>query len=112
MSKNSCSPPADLFNYYPASHQDNDVAVYRNQGGSGRSTSNTVHKDLYRQSGGMYGGYPNKNVSYLPGGGPNLLYVKKYIYYNIECQIIGEKVILKNILVQEKYLQMNRQYSY
>ena len=70
MSKNNCSPPADLFNYYPASHQDNDVAIYRNQGGSGRSTSNTVHKDLYRQSGGMYGGYPNKNVSYLPGGDP------------------------------------------
>ena len=89
MSKNNCSPPADLFNYYPASHQDNDVAIYRNQGGS-RSTSNTVHKDLYRQFLECMVDIQIKMFRILRR--PNLLYVKKkYIYYNIECQIIGEK---------------------
>ena len=70
LSKNNCSPPSDLFNYYTDTQQDSDVAVYRNQGGSSRSTSNTEHKDFYRNSGGVYGSYPDKNVSYLPGGDP------------------------------------------
>lgn len=71
MPKNCCTPPKNNFDYYPDTKQDSDIPIYRNQGGQGRSTSNTVHKDLYRKSGGVYGHYPNMNKSILPGGDPN-----------------------------------------
>ena len=69
MPKNCCTPPANNFDYYTDTNQNSDVAIYRNQGGMGRSTSNTVNKDVYRYSGGLYNKFPNG--SNLPGGDPN-----------------------------------------
>jgi hypothetical protein len=71
MPKNCCTPPKNNFDYYPDTKQDSDIAIYRNQGGQSRSTSNTQKKDLYRKSGGIYGNYPNMDKSFLPGGDPN-----------------------------------------
>ena len=71
MPKNCCTPAKNNFDYYTDTKQDSDVAIYRNQGGQSRSTSNTINKDIYRKSGGVYGNYPNENYSYLPGGDPS-----------------------------------------
>jgi hypothetical protein len=71
VSKNCCTPAKNNFDYYTDTKQDSDVAIYRNQGGQSRSTSNTINKDIYRKSGGVYGNYPNENYSYLPGGDPS-----------------------------------------